>query len=129
MKLTELIAGIFRPAAELIDELHTSDEERLKARAHLLDVQAGAMDSVIEYETQRLEAQKSIIVAEAKSESWIARNWRPLTMLTFLSLVVTDSYGLLPNPLSEEAWLSIQIGLGGYVVGRSGEKIYKEYRK
>ena len=30
--VTDLIAGIFKPAAELVDELHTSTEEKLKAK-------------------------------------------------------------------------------------------------
>lgn len=44
-------------------------------------------------------------------------------MLTFLILVVCDSFGLLTFRLTDEAWMLLQIGLGGYVVGRSAEKI------
>ena len=51
------------------------------------------------------------------------RNWRPITMLTFLALVVCDSFGWLANPLASEAWTLLQIGLGGYVAGRSVEKV------
>jgi hypothetical protein len=47
------------------------------------------------------------------------------TMLTFLALVVGDTFGLFATPLRDEAWSLLQIGLGGYVVGRSGEKIAK----
>ena len=46
-------------------------------------------------------------------------------MLTFLVLAVGDSLGLLATPLRDEAWALLQLGLGGYVVGRSGEKIAK----
>jgi hypothetical protein len=42
--------------------------------------------------------------------------------------VVMDSFGLLSYRLSGEAWLLLQIGLGGYVVGRSGEKIVKKFK-
>jgi len=44
-------------------------------------------------------------------------------MLTFLALVVCDSFGWLAFRLSEEAWALLKIGLGGYVVGRSVEKV------
>ena len=44
-------------------------------------------------------------------------------MMTFLALVVMDSFGFLPFRLASEAWILLQIGLGGYVAGRSGEKI------
>ena len=49
-------------------------------------------------------------------------------MLTFLVLVVCDSFGLLAFRLSNEAWTLLQIGIGGYVVGRSGEKIVKRIK-
>jgi len=123
--VVELIAGIFKPAAELVDELHTSTEEKLKAKGHLLDVQAAAMQRVFDYEADMLEAKSKIVHAEASSKHWLTANWRPITMLTFLTLVVGDSLGWLPNDLNKEAWFLLEIGLGGYVVGRSGEKIAK----
>ena len=123
--VVELIAGIFKPAAELVDELHTSTEEKLKAKGHLLDVQAAAMQRVFDYEAGMLEAKSKIVHAEASSKHWLTANWRPITMLTFLTLVVGDSLGWLPNELKDEAWVLLEIGLGGYVVVRSGEKIAK----
>lgn len=127
--VTDLIAGIFKPAAQLIDELHTSEEERLKAKGHLLTVQAAAMQRVFEYEAETLKAKAGIVQAEAKSEHWITATWRPITMLTFLALAVGDSLGWLPNPLRDEAWTLLQIGLGGYVVARSGEKIVTQIKQ
>ncbi len=127
--VVELIAGIFKPAAELVDELHTSTEEKLKAKGHLLDVQAAAMQRVFDYEADMLEAKSKIVHAEASSKHWLTANWRPITMLTFLTLVVGDSLGWLPNDLNQEAWFLLEIGLGGYVVGRSGEKIAQIMKK
>jgi len=125
MGITDLIAGIFKPAANLVDELHTSEEERLKAKGHLLDVQAAAMQRIFDYEKEALAGQQAIVTAEAKSEHFLVAAWRPITMLTFLVLAVGDSLGLLATPLRDEAWTLLQLGLGGYVVGRSGEKIAK----
>lgn len=87
------------------------------------------LSKALEYETKLLDAQGRIVEAEAKGQSWLQRNWRPITMLTFLILVVCDSFGLLAFRLSNEAWLLLQIGLGGYVVGRTGEKIVDKIRK
>lgn len=123
LAVTDLIAGIFKPAAELVDALHTSEEERLKAQGHLLDVQAAAMQRVFEYEASMLEGKAKIVHAEASSKHWLTANWRPITMLTFLVLAVGDSMGWLAAPLRDEAWSLLSIGLGGYIVGRSGEKI------
>ena len=123
--LPDLIAGIFKPAAELIDELHTSDDERLQARSHLLDVQAAAMQRVFDYEKEMIKGQHAIVTAEASSTNWLAASWRPITMLTFLALVVGDTFGMFATPLRDEAWVLLQLGLSGYVLGRSGEKIAK----
>ena len=123
MNLLGLIGQIFKPAVELIDELHTSEEEKLQVKQKLFEMQVGAFNKAEEYETQLLKAKADIITAEAQGQSWIQRNWRPITMLTFLVLVVCDSFGLLAFRLADEAWTLLQIGLGGYVVGRSAEKI------
>lgn len=129
MGIIELIGGIFKPAAELVDELHTSEEERLKHKERLLEVQAIAMQTVFEYESDSLQARAAIVNSEAQSDHWIVSSWRPIVMLTLTALVVVDSFGWLSNPLSGEAWLLLQIGLGGYVVGRSGEKIAKTIKQ
>ena len=128
IKIIDLIAGIFKPAAELIDELHTSEDERLAAKTKLLEVQAAAMQTAFDYEANILEARAKIVHAEASSNHWLTANWRPITMLTFLGLAVGDSLGLLASPLRDEAWMLLQIGLGGYVVGRSAEKVIKTVR-
>jgi hypothetical protein len=127
--VTDLIANIFKPAANLVDELHTSDEERLTAKSKMLEVQAAAMQQVFDYETQALTARANIVNSEASSGNLLASSWRPLTMLTFLVLAVGDSLGLLATPLRDEAWMLLQLGLGGYVVGRSGEKIAQTIKK
>jgi hypothetical protein len=125
----DLIAGIFKPAAELIDELHTSTDEKNKHKERLLSVQAAAMQTVFDYEKASLEGQQKIVMAEAQSEHWVTATWRPITMLTMLSLALGDSLGWLPNPLKDEAWMLLQLGIGGYVVARSGEKIVKEVKR
>ena len=129
MSFLDLIAGIFKPAAELIDELHTSEEEKLKQQRRLLEIQALVLDSSLQYEKEMMTSRAEIINSEAKSEHWITATWRPITMLTFLALAVGDSLGWLPNPLRDEGWMLLQIGLGGYVVGRSAEKVIKEVRR
>ena len=128
MNLFGFIGSVFKPAADLIDNRHTSEKEKLDARNELFKLQAELFSKAEEYETELLKAKSTIITAEAQSQSWIARNWRPITMLTFLGLVVGDSFGLLVTPLAPEAWTLLQIGLGGYVVGRSAEKVYKDFK-
>jgi hypothetical protein len=123
MGIVSKLLGILQPATELVDALHTSDSERLAAKEKLLQIQATVISEAIGYEQARLAAQSSVIVAEANSSSWITRSWRPITMLTFLALIVLHWFGVGPAELPEELWAVIKIGLGGYMGGRSLEKM------
>lgn len=129
MNLIELIAGVFKPAAELIDELHTSEEERLAQKSKLLDVQANVIQQALDYEREITLARADIVKAEANSEHVLAATWRPVVMLTFAGIVAADSFGWLPNPLAPQMWVLLEIGIGGYVIGRSGEKIVKSFKE
>lgn len=123
MSFLNILGAIAKPVTDLIDNLHTSDEEAGKIKQAVFEMQTNLALKVLDYEKQLLDSQKSIIVAEAQGGSWLQRSWRPITMLTFLCLVVADSFGWLTHPLAPEAWSLLQLGLGGYVVGRSVEKI------
>lgn len=72
-------------------------------------------------------AAAEIIKAEAASEHWLAANWRPLLMLTFGGLIVARWFGWAAPELSEaeyiKLWDIVQLGIGGYTIGRSAEKI------
>ena len=130
--ITELIAGIFKPATELIDNLHTSKEEKLEQKRLLLEVQGQAMDRVHEYNTELLMGQAKIVNSEASSEHWLTANWRPLVMLTFTGLVVARFLGFEAEGMTEKEyqslWNLITLGVGGYIGGRSVEKAIKTYK-
>ena len=122
-KPLNIIREIFTPAADLVDSLHTSEEEKLLAKKSLLEVQTNVSLELLGYEARLIESKHDVIMSEAQGKSMLQRNWRPITMMVFLGLVVLDSFGLLSTPLAPEAWTLLQIGLSGYVVGRSAEKI------
>ncbi len=128
MSIWKTLTGLFQPVANLVDNLHTSDEERLTIKAKVLEIETQMATEIMAYERQLLDSQSKVIMAEAQGQSWLQRNWRPITMLTFLVLVVCDSFGLLAFRLSDEAWMLLQLGLGGYVVGRSVEKIAPQFK-
>lgn len=72
-------------------------------------------------------AAGDIVLAEAKSEHFLAASWRPILMLTFGGLIVARWLGYSAPGISEaevlKLWDIVQLGLGGYVIGRSAEKI------
>ena len=117
MNLLGIIRDIFKPAVELVDALHTSEEEKLAVKAQTLHTYVNAIDIGLTYEQENLKQRAKIIEAEAKSEHWLTATWRPITMLTFLGLVVADQFGLLAFRLALEAWTLLQLGIGGYVIG------------
>ena len=127
MGILNAIAGIFKPVADVVDSLHTSDEERLTIKQKLLEVQAGVVMQAIELEKAQLEERAKIIVAEAQSESWITRSWRPITMLTFVVLIVLIATGWMDTEalaaVPDKLWTLLQIGIGGYIVSRGAEKV------
>ena len=119
----QFVTSLIAPVTELIGKFVEDKDKANQLRAEMFRVQTELTMKLMEYEQQLLEAKRSVIVAEAQGQSWLQRSWRPITMLTFLFLVVADSFGWLANPLAPKAWDLLQIGLGGYVVGRSLEKI------
>ena len=126
------IASLIGVGMKLIDKLFPDPEAKQAAQIQLLAMeQAGDL--------KELDAAMQTIVAEAKSDHWLTANWRPITMLTFVA-IIANNYILYPYlslfwqeaPMLEvpaDMWALIKIGLGGYVVGRSGEKIAKVLKK
>ena len=78
-------------------------------------------------EFAEMNARADIIKAEASSESWLAQSWRPIMMLTFGALIVARWLGYAAPGISEDEilklWSIVELGLGGYVIGRTCEKL------
>ena len=120
------ITGLFKTAGDIVDNLHTSDEERLSLKNAFVELQGSVIGDVLEYQKSLNDAQATIITAEAQGKSWIQRSWRPITMLTFVVIVLMRWFGLtvdVPESVEVELMSLIKIGLGGYVAGRSVEKV------
>tara|TARA_R110001632_G_scaffold65040_1_gene154420 strand:- start:2124 stop:2519 length:396 start_codon:yes stop_codon:yes gene_type:complete len=116
--------GVIGEIGKVIDNLFTTDEERIHAKNEILKVLKEQ-----QLELQRLQSE--VIVAEAKG-NWLQRSWRPILMLAFGFIVIyvkfiAPLFSLPIPPLENEFWNLLQIGIGGYVIGRTGEKMIKEY--
>jgi hypothetical protein len=114
----ETVTGVVNSVGELAKDLRTAITGDIPP-----DLRAELLGKTLDITTKLIEVQTNVIVAEAQGQSWLQRNWRPITMICFLILVILDSFGWLPNKLAPEAWTLLSIGLGGYVVGRSAEKV------
>ena len=123
MSIWGIVSGIFKPIAGIVESFNLSSTEKEKYRTALAEIQSNLAAQLIQLQEKELEAKSKILMAEATGRSWLQRNWRPITMLTFLFLVVMDAFDLMPFRLAPQAWTFLQIGLGGYVAGRSVEKV------
>ena len=117
-------ANVIGDIGKVIDNLFTSDEERIQARNKIMQV-------LKEKELELQKMQTDVIIAEAKG-NWIQRSWRPLLMLSFGFIVIyvkflAPLFDLKIPELEDEFWNLLQIGIGGYVVGRTGEKMMTTY--
>jgi len=105
-----------------LDKLFTSKEEKIKAESIIKEI-------ILQKKLELQQMQTDIILAEAKG-NWLQRSWRPILMLSFGFIVIyvkfiAPLFGLPIPPLEDEFWDLLQLGIGGYVVGRSAEKISK----
>jgi hypothetical protein len=97
--------------------------EKLKAQLNI---------ELLKSSTEEIKAAASIVEAEAKS-GWFSASWRPLLMYVLIFILVWNYIigpviklmigTVITFELPGDVWTLLQIGLGGYVVGRSGESI------
>ncbi len=124
MGLFDFIGNIFKPASDLVDNLHTSDEEKLELRNKLAEIEGKALAKLTELEQSRLEAMSKVQTAEANSKHVITATWRPISSIAMVTVIILASFGIIPQPDANFYDLA-QLFLGAYAGGRSLEKIGK----
>jgi hypothetical protein len=103
-----------------LDKLFTSKEEKIIAENAIKQI-------LLQKQLELQKMQTDVIITEAKG-NWLQRSWRPILMMSFGFIVIYVKFigplfGLPIPPLELEFWELLKIGIGGYVVGRSAEKI------
>jgi len=121
-----LIAPILSSLLGVIDK---AVEDKDQANAIKAKLNALAVTG----EMKELEAATKIIVAEAQGDSWLQRNWRPLLMVMFGTIIannylVVPIFNTPPADIPPDMWALLKLGVGGYVVGRSAEKSIKAWK-
>ena len=117
----ELVKGV----GGVIDNLHTSDEERLEAEAKIKEL-------IANYEIEMEKNITSRWEADLKSDSWLSKNVRPLVLVFLIvctMLLIFIDAGAL-NFEVKSSWVDLlQLVLitviGAYFGGRSLEKVKK----
>ena len=116
-----VVKGLFN----IIDQTVEDKDQAARIKANI----ASQQNELIQTE---LKGAIDIILAEAKG-NWLQKSWRPLLRMAVMAIVV-NNYILFPYlsmwtekvvvlELPGGLWTLLTTGVGGYVVGRSGEKI------
>ena len=126
-----MITAFIPIIGKVFDSLFPDKEKAAEAKFKLLEMEAsGAL--------KEFEGAVAIITAEANSQHWLVAAWRPITMLVFV-VIIANNYILAPYidlffdtnvslELPPQMWDLLKIGIGGYIVGRTGEKMVGTYK-
>jgi len=127
MSIFNWISNIFKPVSDLVDNVHTSTEEKLTLRNELAKIEQTVQIKLIELEQSRLDAISKVEVAESASTHWLRANWRPLCAVALVVSIVLD--GHFGYVMKENVYELAKIFLGAYSGGRSLEKIVGPFKK
>jgi hypothetical protein len=75
--ITGPITGLVKAVGGLIDGVTTTTEEKLTLQAKLNEIQNAFVLQLAALDTQFAAEQAKVVMAEANSGSYLARNWRP----------------------------------------------------
>ena len=123
--------GILGAVAPLVKTLFKTIDKTIDNKADAEKIKQSIQQQLLSGQLKELEAQASIITAEAKG-GFLQRNWRPLLMLVFAGLIVAHWFGFtapnIPESVQNSLLNIVLVGMGGYIVGRSGEKIMDKFK-
>jgi len=139
MGLLSFLTGGIEPIRKLVDDLHTSEEEKLILRNELAALEFGLSRQLLAYEETVVRGKTDIILAEAKA-NWFTASWRPGLMWLFI-LILANNYLVGPYletvfpsiivtlDFPDKFWTLLTVGVGGYTVSRGAEKIVKDWKQ
>jgi hypothetical protein len=125
----KLVAPLLGQVFGTIDKAVKDKDLAMKLKS---EIQMNAMSMDHTEFTDTLKSQTAIVLAEAKG-GFLQRNWRPMLMMTFV-IIVANNYVIFPylSMFTEKAvmldlpgklWTLMTVGVGGYVGGRTIEKV------
>ena len=118
-------ADLVKGVGGVIDDLHTSKEEKLEAERKIKEL-------IANYEVEMEKNITSRWEADLKSDSWLSKNVRPMTLIFLIvctMLLIFIDAGALDFEV-KSSWVDLlQLVLitviGAYFGGRSFEKVKK----
>ena len=107
----KIVSNVMKEVGGVIETLSLSAREKQQLQCRITEV-------LLRWETESQGRQERVLSAEAGG-NWLQRSWRPLVMLAFAAVVLAGMFVDLPMlEDSSRFWDLLEIGLGGYIVGR-----------
>ena len=127
MSVFSWIGELFGPVADLVDNIHDSDEEmgniavkQAEIKAKVAEIESKVATKVLALQQASLEANAKVAMSEQEHGNWLSKGWRPIASLSMVGILMATGFGAI-----EYKELLVQVCggfLGIYGVGRSWEK-------
>ncbi|MEI3422601.1 MAG: 3TM-type holin [Butyricimonas faecihominis] len=102
----------------MVDRLTLPGREKKQLETDILQL-------LIAVEEKTITEQAAAIREEARG-NWLQRSWRPIVMLVFTLIILAGTFLNLPILAdTSRFWDLLEIGLGGYIIGRGSEQLVK----
>ena len=116
--VTNLVSAV----GEIVDRLTLPGREKKQLETDILQL-------LIAVEEKTITEQAAAIREEARG-NWLQRSWRPIVMLVFTLIILAGTFLNLPILANTSRfWDLLEIGLGGYIIGRGSEQLVSSLLK
>ena len=116
--VTNLVSAV----GEIVDRLTLPGREKKQLETDILRL-------LIAVEEKTISEQAASIRVEARG-NWLQRSWRPIVMLVFTLIILAGTFLNLPILAdTSRFWDLLEIGLGGYIIGRGSEQLVSSLLK
>ena len=116
--VTNLVSAV----GEIVDRLTLPGREKKQLETDILQL-------LIAVEEKTITEQAAAIREEARG-NWLQRSWRPIGMLVFTLIILAGTFLHLPILAdTSRFWDLLEIGLGGYIIGRGSEQLVSSLLK
>ena len=107
----KLLSGLIGEIGGVVNTLSVSSKEKKRIEAELLQA--------VNKHEEELNRSRAVIIRSETQGNWLQRSWRPVVMLVFAVIVLAGTFWELPILAdTSRFWDLLEIGLGGYIVGR-----------
>lgn len=116
--VTNLVSAV----GEIVDRLTLPGREKKQLETDILQL-------LIAVEEKTITEQAAAIREEARG-NWLQRSWRPIVMLVLTLIILAGTFLNLPILAdTSRFWDLLEIGLGGYIIGRGSEQLVSSLLK